>query len=89
MDVLVQHQTGHLGASTAKPMILAWLDSVLDQRSSHSKRVLRMIHERNSWAGYIARCSPDERATSTWNVWWSVLAHPRLSRIKPGVSFGI
>jgi dienelactone hydrolase len=65
---LVQNQTAHLSTSTAKPIVLAWLDDVLDLRSPDSKRPLRRIDESDSWAGYIARCSPEEHAASTWNV---------------------
>ena len=73
---LVQNQTGHLDVNTAKPIVLAWLDDVLNQRSPGSKKPLRSINERASWQAYIAKCLSDERAASIWNVCNASIAKP-------------
>lgn len=65
---LVQNGAGHFGISATKPLILAWLDDVLKRRSPDPSRPLRKMDETDSWAGYIARCSPEESAVVIWNV---------------------
>ena len=46
---------------------------LLKPRQSKS-RPLRKMDETDSWEGYIARCSPDERAVVIWNVCRAVIA---------------
>jgi dienelactone hydrolase len=71
---LVQNGTGHFGVSATKPLILAWLDDVLKRRDPDPSRPLLKINETDSWAGYIARCSPEARADATWSVCSAVIA---------------
>lgn len=68
---LVQNKTPHCCIINVKPLILAWLERIIQLRVPSASKPLREIGERGGWAGYIRTCPAevhDSWGLPTWNA---------------------
>jgi len=68
---LVQNKTPHCCIINTKPLLLGWLDQILELRRPSPTQPLRKIDVSRGWAGYIRTCQAkvrDSWDTPTWDV---------------------
>ena len=71
---LVQNGTSHIEVGTVKPLVLGWLDAVLNQRKPDAYRPPLRINEDGSWSAYLAKCPADNHPSPVWNVCVAAIA---------------
>jgi len=68
---LVQNKTPHCCIINTKPLLLAWLEQIVELRRPSATQSLRKIDVSRGWAGYIRTCQAevhDTWGTPTWDV---------------------
>jgi dienelactone hydrolase len=68
---LVQNRTPHCCIVNTKPLMLVWLNEILELRQPSSAYPLHSVDVSRGWNGYIRTCSSDVHdswGTAAWNV---------------------